>query len=633
MNPMVKRIAAAALVAGGWLGLVGPAHAVCPDGASFNDDLSFCANSTDAFGPFTNAMVDRCVQYGGGSACTTKRSYLVDGQHTINVLRWSKSFTQNIRGSADCPLGTVRSSQYGNHCFESVPGGINNVYGNFTPDEVAKCEYLNGGNACYTTRWSANFYQSVQNTTLPPAGGGGTAVNKFGAWLWYIDELGKTHTQLADELAAMGVKRIFIKIADDTASCSLFADACSNATTQIYKDRGIEPWAWSYNYPGDEAAQADALYYAAQYGYVGFVLDVEVEFNNTTTALHSLFQAFVQARTDARNDGLISGEFPLGATTWGNPLDQGMRVDIIDQYVDFHMPQTYLEVWGASYMADPKYWIEYGNCEYRNMGANKPIWHIVSTEYNEITSAQLNTYMQWAGPNTSIWRTPGGQVPLAVWDDWAALDWNRAEFPAADCGANNNEIIDLGIDHGDGGGNGGGNPAPQAVPYWSQLQNAYDPYGTCSITSLAMVTDYYGLTNPTSLGKRTPDYLYERFTVLQDVPSLAWGFNTIAQEAGSPVRDYGVTDGTFAELQQRASQGKPTIVHGWFTSPGHIMVVTGYDGTHYTVNDPFGKWNLQKWGSYDTSVSGKGQRYPKAAFEYAINDNGAGNDLWLHIFE
>ena len=631
MNPITRTIARCVMLLGAYLAYSSSAQAACPDGANFDNNLSFCVSSTYAFGPFTNAMVDKCVQFGGGSACTTKRSYLVNGEHTINVLRWTKSFAQNIRGTGSCPIGSVRSATYGNHCFEAVSGGANNVYGNFTADEVAKCEYLNGGNACYTNRWSASFYQSVQNTTLPPPGGSNPSVNKFGAWLWYIDELGKTHTQLADQLAAMGVKRIFIKIADDTANCGLFVDACSSATTQIYKDRGIEPWAWSYNYPGDEAAQAVALTKAAQYGYVGFVLDVEVEFNNTTTALHNLFQAFTQARTNARNAGTITGTFPLGATTWGNPLDQGMRVDIIDQYVDFHMPQTYLEVWGSSYMADPKYWIEYGNCEYRNMGANKPIWHIVSTEYDQISVAQLNTYMQWAGPNTSIWRTPGGQVPLAVWDDWNALDWARSEFPSANCGDNNNDMYDLGISQGGGGSTPP--PAPQAVPYYWQLQNAYDPYGTCSITSLAMVTDYYGLTNPNSLGKRTPDYLYERFTVLQDVPSLAYGFNTIAQEAGSSLRDNGVTNGTFAQLRARASAGKPTIVHGWFTSPGHIMVVTGYDGSYYTVNDPYGKWNEQKWGGYNTAISGKGQRYSKAAFEYAINDNGAGNDLWLHIFE
>ena len=58
------------------------------------------------------------------------------------------------------------------------------------------------------------------------------------------------------------------------------------------------------------------------------------------------------------------------------------------------------------------------------------------------------------------------------------------------------------------------------------------------------------------------------------------------------------------------------------------MVVIGYDGVNYTVNDPYGKWLLVT-GSYDTTISGKGQKYPKAAFEKAINDNGLGNDLWL----
>ncbi|SNY56685.1 Peptidase_C39 like family protein [Arsukibacterium tuosuense] len=171
------------------------------------------------------------------------------------------------------------------------------------------------------------------------------------------------------------------------------------------------------------------------------------------------------------------------------------------------------------------------------------------------------------------------------------------------------------------------------VPYWDQKQNAVNPDSTCSITSLAMITDFFGLTDPAELGQRTPDYLNARFGLLQDVPALAGGFNTIAKEAGSALRGIGVTNGTIGQLQQLASAGKPTIVHGWFTVPGHILVVTGYDGSHYTVNDPYGVWNLQKWGSYDTSKSGKAVRYPKAAFEYAINDNGTGDDLWLHRFE
>ncbi|WP_428818466.1 C39 family peptidase [Microbulbifer sp. MCCC 1A16149] len=602
--------------------------ALCPDGSSFDTELDFCANEVDVFGPFTNQMVDGCINYGGGSACTNTYTYPVQGNN-IQVLRWSRSFAQNLRGTGSCPVGSVRSATYGNHCFEQVSGAENNVYGNFSQTEVSTCQSLNGGTACFTNRWSANFYLSVKEAMdqQPP----GVLTNKFGAWLWYIDEQGlnRTHTQLADELAALGVKRIFIKIADGTQNCNLFADACSSVTTGIYKSRGIEPWAWAYNYPNNYTTQADALYYAAQYGYVGFVSDVEVEFNNTTTALHNLFQAFTSARTDAQNAGHADSSFALGATTWGNPADQGMDVGIIDQYVDFHMPQTYVEVWGASYMADPAYWIEVGDCEYRQLGAQKPIWHIVSTEYDQITPAQIETFMSAAGPNTSIWRVPGGSVPQTVWNDWGNIDWERTNFTPGNCSAGNNTLTD----RLDGAGNPPPPPQQPSIPYWSQLDNYYDPYGTCSVTSLAMITDYFGITDPSDNG-RSPDYIYERFNgVLQTVSALKSGFNTLAQEAGSPIRNVGKENGTIAELRALASQGVPTIIHGWFTQPGHIMVVTGFDGEYYTVNDPFGQWNLQKWGSYDTSVSGEGQRYPKDAFEYAINDNGTGDDLWIHIFE
>lgn len=609
------------------------AFALCPDGATFDEDLGFCANGIDAFGPFTNEMVEDCINAGGGSACTNTYQYQVQG-NTIDVLRWSESFTNNLRGAGDCPAGTVRSSTYGGHCFEDVAGASNNVYGNFDQAEVSACNQLSGGTACYTNRWSSSFYLSVQNQMNN--GGSNTSVeNRLGAWLWYIDESGlnKTHTQLANELAAMGVKRIFIKIADDTANCSLFADACSTTTTNIYKNKGIEPWAWSYNYPGDDAAQADALYKAAQYGYVGYVLDVEVEFNNTSTALHNIFQAFATAKQDAINAGLIDASFPIGATTWSNPIQQGMDVGIIDQYVDFHMPQTYVEVWGQSYMANPKTWIEAGNDDYRALGANKPIWHIVSTEYDDITSAQLGAFIDAAGPNTSIWRVPGGPIPQAVWNDWAALNWQQSSFDNNVSNHGSSNIMLPWMASAPSGGGSGGTPPAAQVPYYFQLNNYYDPYGTCSVTSLAMVTDMHGFTNPNVTGN-TPDYLYEELGgVLQTVPALANGYNTMAIRAGSPKRADSKTNGTFAELHQALAEGKVAIVHGWFTNPGHIMVVTDYDGTHYTVNDPFGRWNEQKWGSYNTYVSGEGQKYSKAAFEYAINDNGQGNDLWLHIFE
>lgn len=179
-----------------------------------------------------------------------------------------------------------------------------------------------------------------------------------------------------------------------------------------------------------------------------------------------------------------------------------------------------------------------------------------------------------------------------------------------------------------------GAPQQPEIPYWSQLDNKNEPLRTCSITSLAMITDYFGITSPQKLGIRTPDYLHQYFGgVLQTVPALKSGFNQLAEEMGSPIRNHGRENGTIDELRSLASKGIPTIIHGWFTPSGHIIVVTGFDGDYYTANDPFGRWDLEKWGSYDSEVSGEGVRYPREAFEHAINDNGTGDDLWLHIFK
>ena len=138
---------------------------------------------------------------------------------------------------------------------------------------------------------------------------------------------------------------------------------------------------------------------------------------------------------ETKQFAMVSQEasFKLHATTWTNPRIHRMRVDIIDQYVDAHMPQTYVELFGASARANPEREIQESTCEYRELGANKPINHIVSTENNVITSSQLNRFIAAAGPETSIWRIPGGTVVQAVWDDWAGVDWERAGLVRAEC--------------------------------------------------------------------------------------------------------------------------------------------------------------------------------------------------------
>jgi hypothetical protein len=260
-------------------------------------------------------------------------------------------------------------------------------------------------------------------STITINSNGGITENGLGIWLWYLDVTSfSSHAQLANELSSMGVKKIYIKVADGAYDPQTWPEINDVNLVNTYKNAGLDVIAWSYNRPGSERAQADALYYAAKTGYESFILDVEMEYNGKTTELHTLFQEFEQARQDAINAGYADSNFKIGCTTWGNPEDQGMHVEIIDQYVDYHMPQTYTEIWDV--LNYQEYYINKATQEYRDMGCNKPIYHICAAEIGKITSAQINEYISIAGPNTSIWSVPKANMHSAIWPVIKNVNWN-----------------------------------------------------------------------------------------------------------------------------------------------------------------------------------------------------------------
>jgi len=169
-----------------------------------------------------------------------------------------------------------------------------------------------------------------------------------------------------------------------------------------------------------------------------------------------------------------------------------------------------------------------------------------------------------------------------------------------------------------------------SVPYFYQYANSLHPGASCQNTSIAMVLSKYGWTG-------NPDTITSRFGKdrAQSPAGLADVFNTLAQEAGISARLTANTSGSRDRLHQLLAAGKPVIVHGYFTGYGHVLVATGYDGSHYTANDPAGRW-AQAWkGGYPygyNSAAGRGIRYPRAAFDQAIaTSNGSSYlPLWFH---
>lgn len=164
------------------------------------------------------------------------------------------------------------------------------------------------------------------------------------------------------------------------------------------------------------------------------------------------------------------------------------------------------------------------------------------------------------------------------------------------------------------------------LPYFYQYDNYVSPGSTCQNTSIAMLLAKYGW-------QGVPDDITREWgkDYAQSPEGLANVFNTIAQREGIRARLEPVVYGTLEEFQRLLREGKPTIVHGYFTGYGHVLVATGFDGQSYTVKDPAGRWSERFMGGY-TSGSGNGVSYSASAFNAAIStsDGHTFLPLWYH---
>lgn len=115
-----------------------------------------------------------------------------------------------------------------------------------------------------------------------------------------------------------------------------------------------------------------------------------------------------------------------------------------------------------------------------------------------------------------------------------------------------------------------------------------------------------------------------------------------------------VFDGSLNDAKQALDNDCIVISHGWFTPPGHIILMFGYEpdmntlSYRFMVHDPNGEYDFPN-GVHDTSTSGENMRYSSygvyatcvASSDY---DNAHGiysaksldssqQNAWLHIIE
>lgn len=167
------------------------------------------------------------------------------------------------------------------------------------------------------------------------------------------------------------------------------------------------------------------------------------------------------------------------------------------------------------------------------------------------------------------------------------------------------------------------------VPYLSQLDNLYEPNGTCNTTSVAMVMQYFGIQGDGS-GLQLEDQLtkkcwtegWDRHSPTDLVKLFKW----------KGIKDKFRSDASWPSIRKWLEAKKPCIVHGYFTRSGHIVVIRGYDDAAYDgrgafiVNDPNGEWNA--WGYDHGDGKGNGAFYSYALMNRLCSPDG---ELWCHF--
>jgi hypothetical protein len=130
------------------------------------------------------------------------------------------------------------------------------------------------------------------------------------------------------------------------------------------------------------------------------------------------------------NTYALNDYFKFYCTTFANPKDNNIRVDIIDKYVDAFLPQIYLETWGYEYIQNMDYWIKETYKEYKMLNSKKPLYPIINIEKGEIGYKDINKFFEMFGPESSLWRIPSKKMHLKIWETIKLINWNIRFFKA-----------------------------------------------------------------------------------------------------------------------------------------------------------------------------------------------------------
>ncbi|MEG4623714.1 C39 family peptidase [Microcoleus sp. w1-18aA5] len=126
------------------------------------------------------------------------------------------------------------------------------------------------------------------------------------------------------------------------------------------------------------------------------------------------------------------------------------------------------------------------------------------------------------------------------------------------------------------------------VPYFSQYDNEIEPWRTCGATSSAMCLKYFQVADLGPFAQYEDD-VKKRFDRLGIDHGSPDGIKRLLEGLG--LRDDLTLKGSLSDITRSLDSGEICILHGYWTVPGHILVIRGYnDKGDFFVNDPAGEW-------------------------------------------
>jgi hypothetical protein len=161
------------------------------------------------------------------------------------------------------------------------------------------------------------------------------------------------------------------------------------------------------------------------------------------------------------------------------------------------------------------------------------------------------------------------------------------------------------------------------VPYHYQLNNSENPRGACNVTCFAMVMNYFKIskrTNALQLEDELYRYMENKGLSRHEPRDLRILGETYGLKNDLTLR------GSANDIRRSIAEGKPCIIHGYFTSFGHIITIVGYDRNGFIVHDPFGEWTAN---GYHEGPYGERLHYSNNLIQRTCSPEGT-DHMWLH---